>query len=61
MLTQALIGIEKTDRLDGLYGLHLAVVGPRLACSAKAPRVWRPSSSEFDEVVVGGREHALLL
>jgi hypothetical protein len=31
MLAQALLGVEKTDRLDRLYGLHLAVVGPRLA------------------------------
>jgi hypothetical protein len=30
MLAQALLGVEKTDRLDTvrLYGLHLAVVGP---------------------------------
>jgi hypothetical protein len=49
MLAQALLGVEKTDRLDTvrLYGLHLAVVGPRLAClrvhaAVKAPRVWRP-------------------
>jgi hypothetical protein len=47
MFAQALLGVEKTDRLDRLYGLHLAVVGPRLAClrvhaAAKAPRVWRP-------------------
>lgn len=34
MLAQALLGVEKTDRLDTvrLYGLHLVVVGPRLAC-----------------------------
>jgi len=71
MLTRALLGIEKTDRLDRLYGLHLTVVRPRLAClrvhvAAKAPRVWRREygalfSSEFDEVIVGGREHAPLL
>jgi hypothetical protein len=47
MLAQVLLGVEKTDRLDRLYGLHLAVVGPRLAClrvhaATKAPRVWRP-------------------
>jgi hypothetical protein len=72
MLAQALLGVEKTDRLDRLYGLHLAVVGllasPRSCEGAEsmAPRVWRReygafSSSEFDEVVVGGREHAPLL
>jgi hypothetical protein len=47
MLAQALLGIEKTDRSDRLYGLHLTIVRPRLAClrvhaAAKAPRVWRP-------------------
>jgi hypothetical protein len=47
MLAQVLLGVEKTDRLDRLYGLYLAVVRPRLAClrvhaAAKAPIVWRP-------------------
>jgi hypothetical protein len=48
MLAQALLGVEKkADRLDRLYGLHLVVIGSRLAClrvhvTAKAPRAWRP-------------------
>ena len=33
MLAQALLGVEKIDCLDRLYGLHLAVVG-WLACES---------------------------
>jgi hypothetical protein len=36
MLAQALLGVEKTDRLDRLYGLHLAVVAAGLLASPRS-------------------------
>jgi hypothetical protein len=59
--------LKKIDRLDRLYGLHLAVVGSWLGLlvsprGCEGAKSMAPlSDSEFDEVVVGGGEHVPLL
>ena len=64
---QALLGVGKTDRLDkAVRPCILLLLGHGwLACESTQLRRRREygalSSSEFDEVIVGGREHAPFL